>query len=334
MMKLTTKLLTTKLKDLFLLVLLSLCLVSINDDILASTLTSNNDALTSNNTSNTNYISNNRLANQREIAILQMVEHPAINATRQGILDELKNDNVTIISQSAQGNIHLVTQIAKKYVGNRSDILVGIGTTASQALMSANYTTNIPIVFSSVTNPKTAKLVKNLEHPEGMVTGVSNYVDPDIQFKFFKTVLPKLKRLGVIYNPGESNSVALLQNMKEAANANQIELIAAPANHSAEVTLSAHYLLPQVDAIFINNDNTALSAFDSIVRISRTQGIPVFCSDSDMIKHGALATMGAHQYEIGRQTGKMIRQLLEGKLPSELPVSFAEKTMSLVNNHE
>jgi len=267
----------------------------------------------------------------KSVSILQMVEHPAINATCQGIMDELKDHGVLISSQSAQGNIHLVTQIAQQYVGNHPSVLVGIGTTASQSLMAANHTAHIPIVFSSVTDPKGAKLIDNVSHPESIVTGVSNYVDPDIQLKFFKKVLPTLEKLGVIYNPGEANSVSLLQKMKIAAKNNGIEIIAAPANHSAEVALATHYLLSQVNALFINNDNTALSAFDSIVRISRTQKIPVFCSDNDMLEHGALATMGADQYEIGRQTGQIILQILAGKDVSELPVSFPNKTIELVN---
>lgn len=268
---------------------------------------------------------------QKEIrvSIIQIVEHPELDVTRQGILDVLKKESkqpIRIDFQSAQGNSALATQIAQQFVGTSPNVMVGIGTTATQALISANQRYAIPIVFSSVSDPLGSKIVQNLKHPEGVVTGVSNFIDPAIQFDLFKKILPKLTKLGIIYNPGEANSVALVEQMKQIATQKGLELVLATANTTANVSQAAHALVPKVQAIFINNDNTALSAFDSIVKISTQNKIPVFCSGIDMIKHGALATIGANQYVVGEQTGKMILEILSGKSPHDIPIAFPEKT--------
>lgn len=263
------------------------------------------------------------------VSIIQIVEHPELDATRQGILDVLKKESkqpIHIDFQSAQGNSALATQIAQQFVGTSPNVMVGIGTTATQALISANQRYAIPIVFSSVSDPVGSKIVIDLKHPEGVVTGVSNFIDPALQFDLFKKILPKLTKLGVIYNPGEANSVALVEQMKQIATQKGLELVLATANTTANVSQATHALVSKVQAIFINNDNTALSAFDSIVKISTKNKIPVFCSGIDMIKHGALATIGANQYVVGQQTGKMILEILGGKSPHDIPVAFPEKT--------
>lgn len=262
----------------------------------------------------------------KRVSIIQIVEHPELDATRQGIIDELKKRSIRIDFQSAQGNSALATQIAQQFVGASPNVMVGIGTTATQALISANQHYAIPIVFSSVSDPKGSKIVTDLNRPEGIVTGVSNFIDPALQFDLFKKILPKLSKLGIIYNAGEANSVALVEQMKQIATQKGLELVLATANTTADVTQAAHSLVTKAEAIFINNDNTALSAFDTIVKISTKSKIPVFCSGADMIEHGALATIGANQYAIGQQTGKIILEILDGKSPHDIPVAFPEKT--------
>ena len=273
----------------------------------------------------------NETNTEKQVAIIQVVEHPALDITRQGILDELKNTKVTIQFQSAQGNNTLATQIAQKFIGSSPSILVGIGTPATQALVVANKQHQFPIVFTSVTDPKGAKIVEHLDMPEGMVTGVSNFIDPALQFDLFKKILPNLISLGIIYNPGEANSVILNENMKKIAASKGLQLFFAIANNSAGIAEATYKLIPEVQAIFINNDSTALSAFDSIVNIGNKHKIPVFCSDTDMVAHGALAALGADQYEIGKQTGEVIIKILNGESPHQLPVLFPKKMDTKIN---
>ena len=276
-------------------------------------------------------LASNKSTLKKLVTIIQIVEHPALNITRQGILDELKNSNVNIEFQSAQDNSALAAQIAQKFISSSPDVLVGIGTSATQSLMAANKFHQFPIVFSSVTDPKGAKIVDNLNAPEGMVTGVSNFADPAMQFDFFKKIIPNLVNLGIIYNPGDSNSVILIKLMKKIAPQKKLKLVLTTVNNSAGIAAATYKLIPEVQAIFINNDNTSLSAFDSIVSIANKHKIPVFCSDTDTIARGALAALGANQYEVGRQSGKLINKILNGSNPSQLPVVFVKKMDTLIN---
>ncbi|MBI2707100.1 MAG: ABC transporter substrate-binding protein [Proteobacteria bacterium] len=270
------------------------------------------------------------------MSILQLVDHPALNATREGFLEELNKlgykagENLILDFQSAQGNPSLAAQIAQKFVSNKPDVIVAIPTIAAQAAMSATKDTDIPVVFSSVTDPLSAKLVTSLEAPTGNVTGVSNFVPVEPQFKLFKRVLPTLKTLGIVYNPGEANSTALNAMMEKVASSFDLTLVFATASKSSEVLGATQSLCGKADAVFVNNDNTALSAFKSVVKAAQACGIPAFVSDIDIADQGALAALGPDQREVGRQTARMVDFILknpEAPLPA---VEFPDKTEEFV----
>ena len=216
-------------------------------------------------------------------------------------------------------------------MSKKPSIMVGIPTTVSQALVAANKQAQIPIVFSSVTDPIGAGLVKNLNKPEGNVTGVSNFVSSKEQFTFFKQVLPNLKTIGVIYNPGEANSVVLVQEMAKIAPSLGLKIISVPANSSSQVPDAARQLVDKVDAIFINNDNTALSAIDAIVKVASDHKIPVLSSDTDTVQRGVLVALGPNQYDLGKQTAKMILDILNGQSVQDMPVQFPVQTETFLN---
>lgn len=249
-----------------------------------------------------------------KIGVIQVVEHPALDATCKGIRDELTEQGFTknlIWSwDSAQGNPALGTQIAQKFMGQEVNLLVAIGTTVAQASLSATRDSKVPVVFASVTDPKGAKLVGN-------ITGVSNFVPTKEQFDIIMKIIPSKKRLGVIYNPGEANSASLLAQMQNAAKENGLELILGTASKTSEVSIAAQSLIGKVDAIFINNDNTALAAINSVGQICRDNKIPLFASDGDLKESGALALLGADQYEIGRQAGRMVAKILRGECKAQ-----------------
>jgi putative ABC transport system substrate-binding protein len=267
-----------------------------------------------------------------KISILQVIEHPALNATRQGFLDELQKlgyeegKNLIIETQSAQGNAALATQIAQKFASNQPNAIVAIGTKAAQAAMRATKAMNIPVVFSSVTDPLGAKLVTDLKAPKGNVTGVSNFLGVAPQFKLFKRVYPSLKTIGVIYDPGEANSISLNDAMEKAAKQFDLKIVFAVASKTSEVLGASQSLCGKADALFVNNDNTALGAFSSVIKAARACGIPAFVSDVDIANQGALAAVGPDQTELGRQTARMLDRMLKNPSASLPPVEFPEKT--------
>ncbi len=273
------------------------------------------------------------------IGVIQVIEHPALDQTRQGVLDELKEaglipmETMQWLYESAQGNPALAAQVAQKFVGQKVDLIVALGTTPSQAAAQVTQTPpHIPVIFASVTDPVSAKLVTNPQKPDSNVTGVSNYIDVDKQFEAFLKILKPLKKLGILYNPGESNSVTLVEKMQESAKKYGITLVLAPASKTGEVLAAAHNLVGKVDAMFINNDNTALAAFDAVAKIGDQNNIPVFVSDIDFISRGAVAALGPDQYALGRQAGKMIIKVLKDRLPiKQIPVEWPSKVDLKVN---
>jgi putative ABC transport system substrate-binding protein len=274
------------------------------------------------------------------ISVIQLIEHPALNATYQGFLEELgklgykEGENLIIDFQSAQGSPTLVAQIAQKFTSQKPDVIVAIPKIAAQAALNATKDTNIPVVFSSVTDPLSAKLVTNLKAPKGNVTGVSNFVAVEPQFKLFKGLLPKLKTLGIVYNPGEANSTALNKLMEKAAKDFDLKLVFATASKTSEVLAATQSLCGKVDAVFINNDNTALSAFKSVVKAAQDCGIPAFVSDVDLVNQGALAALGPDQVEIGRQTARMVDFILKNPKAPLPAVEFPTKTEEFIRTVE
>ena len=272
------------------------------------------------------------------IGIIQVVEHPALDQTRAGIMDVLKEHgyvdapNARIYYESAQGNPALATQIVQKFIGLKADVIVAIGTTVAQAAKQATQGNNIPVIFASVTDPIQAKLVDSFEKPGKNVTGVSNYIAISKQFTFFKRLLPQLKQIGAIYNPGEANSASMINKMNEVSDVFDITIHTTAATKTSDVMAAAQNLLQKAQAIFINNDNTALSAIDVIVKVATEHNIPVFTSDVDCLEKGALAALGPDQYELGKQAGKMTHRILLDELPSSIPVEMPKKVYAKVNS--
>ncbi len=271
------------------------------------------------------------------VAINQLVLHPALDKTRQGIIDELTQNPpntatpLDIIFESAQGQLVLAAQIAQKFRAQDADIIVAIGTTAAQASHNAIKGSSVSVVFSSVTDPLEARLLKNIHQPEGQVTGTSNFIPVTKQLLFMKEILPDLKSLGILYNPGEANSASLIKKLKKEATALNINIVEATALKTSDVSQAARWLVSKTQAIFITNDNTALAAFESISKIATVSKTPLFVSDTDMVEKGALAALGPDQYLLGRQTGRMVRRLLEGSPVKTVPVEFPKDTGIILN---
>ncbi len=272
-----------------------------------------------------------------KIYINQLVEHPALDATTKGIVEGLSDAgyiedyNLNLKIESAQGNVSLAGQIANKFVSNEPDIVVGVGTVAAQSFVKYAREGKTKLIFTTITDPIAANLVQNLEQPGGNISGVSNFIPLGPQIEMFKRVKPTMQKIGFLYNPGELNSISLIKKLKEICPKYGIELISMAASKSSEVAQTAIKLSSSVDAIFISNDNTALSALSVIVKAANAQKIPVFVSDTDIVVDGAIAALGPNQYAIGRQTANMIIRVIKGEDISKMPIEFPQKTELVLN---
>jgi putative ABC transport system substrate-binding protein len=269
------------------------------------------------------------------VAVTAIVEHPALDAVRRGVADELIHegyqigDNLDFEFESAQGNPATAAQIAQKFVGEAPDVIVPISTPSAQAVAAA--TKDIPIVFSAVTDPLGAKLVASMDKPGGNVTGMTDLSPIGAHLDLVKEITPDVAKLGVIYNPGEANSVTLLDLLKQEAPARGIELVEAAAPRSSDVQAAAQSLVGKVDAIYVPTDNTVVTALEAIVGVGVDNQLPVYAGDTDSVPRGAMAALGFNYYDVGLQTGKIVARVLAGENPGDIPVESIQTTELHVN---
>ncbi|MCK7544644.1 ABC transporter substrate-binding protein [Marinobacter bryozoorum] len=271
----------------------------------------------------------------KTVAITQIVEHPALDAVHQGVKDELaeqgynEGDNLELMHESAQGNSAIASQIARKFVGDQPDVIVAIATPSAQTAAAA--TRNIPVVFSAVTDPVAAKLVKSLDAPGANISGVSDMLPLDRHLDMMLRIVPEAGTIGTVYNPGEANAVALVDMLEERLAARGLKLEKAAATKTSEVLGAARSLSDKVDAIYLTTDNTVISAAEAVISVGERAKIPVFAADTATVERGAVAAMGFNYYDLGRQTGAMVVRVLEGASPADIPVETVDKLELYVN---
>lgn len=272
------------------------------------------------------------------IAITQIADHPAANAVREGILAALKDngykqgENINIVFENAQGSPVTAAQIAHKFVAMKPNELVPITTTSTQAMVKADQAYGIPIVFAAVTDPVLSGVVPSLTHPGGHITGATDASPVKQQIETFKKVLPSLKTLGVLYNPGDNSSTTPLKEAREVSKHMGITLVEATAFKTSDVpTAMQHLAGSHVDAVFVPLDNTILSAMDAVLKIGFQNKIPVFSSDSDSVAQGALASSGYTHFDTGYAAGKIVVQVLKGAKPGDIPVATAQNLNVYIN---
>ncbi|BCK02832.1 hypothetical protein VCSRO147_0907 [Vibrio cholerae] len=275
------------------------------------------------------------MAKTAKVAVSQIVEHPALDATRQGLLDGLKakgyeeGKNLKFDYKTAQGNPAIAVQIARQFVGENPDVLVGIATPTAQALVSATKT--IPIVFTAVTDPVGAKLVKQLEQPGKNVTGLSDLSPVEQHVELIKEILPNVKSIGVVYNPGEANAVSLMDLLKLSAAKHGIKLVEATALKSADVQSATQAIAEKSDVIYALIDNTVASAIEGMIVAANQAKTPVFGAATSYVERGAIASLGFDYYQIGVQTADYVVAILEGKEPGSLDVQVAKGSDLMIN---
>lgn len=269
------------------------------------------------------------------IATTAIVEHPALDAARDGVRDELKANgyeegkNLRFEYESAQGNPATAAQIARKLVGEKPNVIVPISTPSAQAVVAA--TKDIPVVFTAVTDPVGAKLVADAKKPGGNVTGVTDLSPIGKHLELIQEITPQAKRIGVLHNPGEANSLSLLQLLKAEADPRGLAIVEAPATKSSDVLSAAQSLIGKADVMYVPTDNTIVSALEAVIRAATDNNIPVYAADTDSVPRGAMAALGFNYYDVGRQTGKIVLRILKGEKPGDIPVEGIETTELYIN---
>lgn len=275
------------------------------------------------------------LAQQKSVAVTAIVEHPALDSVRDGVKEGLaaagfeEGKNLKWQYQSAQGNTGTAAQIARKFVGDRPDVIVAIATPSAQAVAAA--TKEIPLVYSAVTDPMAAQLVPSMAASGNNVTGVSDVLELDKQIALMKQIVPTAKRVGVVYNPGEANSVVVVKALREALPKQGMTLVEAAAPRTVDVGSAARSLIGKVDLFYTSTDNNVVSAYESLVKVGNDAKIPMIAADTDSVKRGAIAALGIDYRNLGRQTGAMVARILKGEKPGTIASETSSKLELFVN---
>jgi putative ABC transport system substrate-binding protein len=274
---------------------------------------------------------------EKLILINKFVDHPALDATVRGIIDALSNCGFTngktakIRIESAQANPLLASQISNKFANQSPDVIICVGTISAQSMVKYANNGRVRMVFSSITDPIGAGLVGKLDETSKNFTGVSNFVPLEPQLQLMKKIQPSMGKLGIIYNAGEANSVSIVEKLQAIAGQFGLTIARQAVAKTSDVSQAITKLAASADAIFISNDNTALSCLANIVRICNGIGIPVYVSDTDAVALGALAALGPNQYSLGKQTGEMVAKILNGTAVSTLAVEFPSEVELFLN---
>lgn len=272
------------------------------------------------------------------IGISQFAEHGSLDNCREGFIEGLKEEgfeegkNLEIKENNADADPGTASQIAQSFVSDDVDLICAIATPSAQAAFNAAMDTDIPVIYTAVTNPQTAELADEDGNPVGAVTGTSDVLPVEEQLKMIREILPDAKTIGILYTTSEANSAASIEQYEKLAPEYGFELETSGVTNTSEVSLAASDLLGKVDCLTNLTDNTVVSALPTILDQANEKGIPVFGSEIEQVKLGCLAAEGLDYVSLGKATGKMAAKVLKGEANAEeMPVETIEGSNLYIN---
>ncbi|MBR1586600.1 MAG: ABC transporter substrate-binding protein [Clostridia bacterium] len=263
------------------------------------------------------------------IGIIQMMEHVALSAAREGFIDALKANgyedgvNVTIDYQNGQGEQSNLATIADRFVGEKVALVLAIATPA--AVQMASKTETIPILGTAITDyvDENVRLAESNERPGYNISGTSDMNPIADQIALLKELVPDAKTVGVLYTSSESNSVLQAKIAKEAVESLGMAYVEVTVTNTNDVQQATQRIVGQCDAIYIPTDNVFASSMDIVFGVTTESKTPVICGEEGMAASGGLATLGISYYDLGYQTGIMALDVLQGANIAEMPIQFA-----------
>lgn len=258
-----------------------------------------------------------------KIGIAQYVSHPSLDAVVDGFKSGMEKagytgDKISYDENNAEADQATNTSIAGKLAADSDiDLVLAVATPSAQA--AAQSITNIPVLFSAVTDPVSAKLVASNEAPGANVTGTSDMNPVDEQLALLKELKPDAKKVGIVYSSGEANSAVQVKMAEDAAKDLGLTIDKSAISASSEVQQAAGSL--DVDAYYVPTDNAVVSALEGLLQTAEKKKVPVISADGESVKRGATATYGINYEKLGEQTAAMAVKLLKGEAKAgELPV--------------
>lgn len=272
------------------------------------------------------------------IGISQFAEHGSLDNCREGFIEGLKEEgleegkNLKIVTNNADADTGTAAQIAAQFVADKVDMICAIATPSAQAAYNAAMETDIPVVYTAVTNPVAAELANDDKSPVGNVTGTSDELPVEAQLKMIREILPDAKTIGILYTTSEANSVYSIEQYEKLADKYGFKIEKTGITNTSEIQLAASDLLGKVDCLTNLTDNTVVSALPTVLGLANEKGIPVFGSEIEQVKLGCLAAEGIEYTQLGKDTGKMAAKILKGEASaSEMDYELITESSLYVN---
>jgi hypothetical protein len=261
-----------------------------------------------------------------KIGVTQFMTHPSLDLVKKGFEKAFEEAGIKadFDEKNANGEVTTANLIASNYKADKKDLVFGIATPSAQAL--ANNITDIPVLFSAVTDPAVAKILnKNVTGTSDKLENVGEQLDILLKLK------PGVKKIGVLYNTSEQNSIVQVEEIKKQAQAKHLEVVVQGVTNFGELAQATKNLVASTDALYLPTDNLVVSSISLIASEATNAKKPVVSSENSSVELGALFTMGLDYYELGKRTGEMAIEILKGKPVSDIPFETSKKMKLYVN---
>lgn len=268
------------------------------------------------------------------IGISQLVQHPALDASRQGFIDELNllGVNVELLDKNAQADINNAQMIAQKFVKDDVDLIFTIATLTTQAAKTAIKGTDIPLVFTAVTDPVFSQIVEAMDITDENITGVVDAAPIQENLELFKLLNEEIKTIGIIYNIGESNSEVQVNQTKEIADKLGLTIETVGISTVNDIPQAVDTISKKADGLYIITDNMVASAISLVAKLAEENKLITVSADGTHVDEGILVSKGISYYAIGQESARIAKQILVDNVDvSEIPVQISPVREKRVN---
>lgn len=272
------------------------------------------------------------------VAIAKFVDDASLNQIEQAIIDELaaKSEElgitIEVIDKNGNADSGTLNQMATDFVDQEVDAIVPIATPAAVIMQAATEDTQIPVIFSAVSDPEGAGLVESNDEPGSNVTGTSDGLNTEAVMSLIMAANPDIKKLGLLYSKSESASEKPVAEAMAICEENGIECVEKTGNTADEVIQAAQALIGEgVEAIFTPTDNTVMTAELNIYEDFLDAKIPHYCGADSFALNGAFCGYGVNYANLGTATADMVVDILTGADPAKTAVQMLDNGIATVN---
>lgn len=196
-------------------------------------------------------------------------------------------------------------------------MICAIATPCASSAYNSCMNTDIPVVYTAVSDPVSAGLANEDGTSIGNITGSSDILPVEEQLKMIREMMPEAKKIGILYTTSEANSCSTIEQYKSLAGDYGFEIVDTGINTSADIEIAATDLVSKVDCLCNLTDNTVVNALQTVLDKANNAGIPVFGSEIEQVKSGCVASMGIDYFQLGVETGAMAAKILKGEATAQ-----------------